>query len=59
MKQMKFYPNDGRPAISVSSVDDIREYMGDVINCFSTIEIVNSLVIAYIDGQGIIIGRIE
>lgn len=54
----KFYPNDGRPGIAITSVDDIRRYMGDVIDSFDSIEIDGEHVLAYIGGQPIKIGRV-
>lgn len=56
---MYFYPNDGRPSVSVNSISDIKSYMGNIINSFSPIEIDDHLVIAYIGGQPINLGRIE
>lgn len=55
----KFYPNDGRPSIEISSIDDIRSYMGDVINGFSPIEIDYENVLAYIEGVPVRIGRVS
>ena len=53
----KFYPNDRRPGIEITSVDDIRSYMGDVIDSFVPIEIDGEHVLAYIGGQPVKIGE--
>ncbi|MDE7457002.1 MAG: hypothetical protein K2M96_09920 [Prevotella sp.] len=55
----KFYPNDGRCGISVSSIDEIRDYMGDLRDYLNTIEIKNGIVIANIEELPVTLGRIE
>lgn len=57
--EYKFRPNDGRPPKTVSSEEDIRAYMGDVLNKFENVEIHDDVVLAYLQGQGICIGKIE
>lgn len=54
-----FYPNDGRPAIPVSSERDIAEYMGEVMNDFGPIEINGDLVLTQLHGQYIGIGKLK
>lgn len=58
MNQVLFVSNDGRSKI-VSSVDEIRDFMGEILGHFSSLEIVDSYVIANIKGQYVSIGRIE
>lgn len=53
-----FIPNDGRPAIHVSSIEDIKNYMGEIMNEFGSIELNGNLVLAQIHGQYIIIGKL-
>lgn len=55
----KFYPNDGRPGTEITSVDDIRRYMGDVIDSFNPIEIDGKNVLAYMGGQPVKIGELS
>lgn len=56
---MKFIPNFDRPPVEVASLEDIRRYMGDDLDGFSGLEIVDDKVIAYIAGQPVsCIGRI-
>lgn len=57
--EYKFQPNDGRPPKTVSSMEDIRIYMGDVLDSFDNVEINGNLVLAYLQGQGVCIGKIE
>ncbi len=54
-----FYPNDGRPAIPVSSEKDIVNYMGDILNDFGPIEIEGDLVLTQLHGQYIAIGKLK
>ena len=54
-----FIPKDGRPAIPVSSIEDIKEYMGDIINEFGPIELQGDLVLTQIQGQYIKIGELK
>lgn len=57
MGKRTFRPNDGRPDIQVSSLDEIRLYMGEVMNDFGTIEIIKgNLVVAYLDGLPVTLG---
>ncbi len=55
----KFYPNDGRPGIPVSSEKDIADYMGDVMKDFGPIEIEGDLVLTQLHGQYIAIGKMK
>ena len=57
--EYKFRPNDGRPAKTVSSTEDIRAYMGNVLDEFDNVVIHDNLVLAYLQGQGVCIGKIE
>lgn len=59
MSKAFFIPNDGRQPIEVSCENDIRNYMGDVIEYFETIEIHDSHVLINKGGQFIQIGRME
>lgn len=56
-----FYPYDGRPAIAVSSLEEIRLYMGDIMNSgFDEIEIINgNLVVTYLNGLPITLGILK
>ena len=56
-----FYPNNGRPAIAVSSLEEIRQYMGDIMNSgFDEIEIINgNLVVTYLNGLPITLGILK
>lgn len=54
-----FYPNNGRPAISVSSVKDIANYMGEIMSDFGPIEIEDNLVLTQIHGQYVGIGKLK
>lgn len=54
-----FIPNDGRPAISVSSIEDIEKYMGEIMNGFGSIEVQGSSVLTQIQGQYIKIGELK
>lgn len=59
MKQRFFKPKDGRNAISVSSIDEIREYMGEIMEYdFGTIEVIDNLVVTYINGTPITLGTL-
>lgn len=52
-----FRPKDGRPDIQVSSLNEIRQYMGGVMNEFGDIEVINNnLVVTYLDGLPITLG---
>ncbi len=54
-----FKPNDGRPAIPVSSLDEIREYMGDIMYDFGEMEVVSgNIVVTYLHGQPIVLGHL-
>jgi len=57
---MTFKPNGPLPAIEISSIEDIIQYMGDSLAGFSHIEIVQNNVIGYIaaDPTGICIGTV-
>lgn len=57
--EYKFRPNDGRPPKTVSSKEDIRAYMGDVLSDFDNVDIHDNQVIAYLHGQGVCIGKLE
>lgn len=54
-----FIPKDGRPAIPVSSIEDIKEYMGEIMNEFGPIEVQGDLVLTQIQGQYIKIGELK
>ncbi len=54
-----FIPTDGRPAIPVSSIEDIKEYMGDIMNKFGPIEIQGDFVLTQIQGQYLKIGELK
>ena len=54
-----FYPNDGRPAIQVSSERDIAECMGEIINDFGPIEVNGDLVLTQLNGQFVEIGKLR
>ena len=52
-----FRPKDGRPDIQVSSLNEIRQYMGAVMNEFGQIEVINNnLVVTYLNGLPITLG---
>lgn len=55
----KFYPNDGRNPIEVSSTDDIKAYMGDIMDSFSEIQIEGDTVMTSLKGQYISIGKLQ
>lgn len=54
-----FYPNDGRPAISFTSTEDITEYMGEVMRDFGPVEIEEGSVLTQIQGQYVKIGKVK
>ena len=57
MRPRMFKPNDGRPSILISSLDEIREYMGNVMTNFGDIEVVNNnIVVTYLNGLPITLG---
>ena len=59
MKKKTFQPKDGRNAISVSSIEEIRQYMGEIMGRgMGKIEIVDNLVITYLDGLPITLGTL-
>lgn len=55
----KFYPNDGRPAIPFTSMQDIIDYMGDTMKNFGPVEISDNHVITQKYGQYIKIGEVK
>ena len=60
MKKMYFYPNDGRDGVLVNSLQDIRNYMGELGHSIGDIDIQsNGLVIGYMGGQGVTLGRLK
>lgn len=54
-----FYPNDGRPPKEVFNEDDIREYMGEVMNGFGPLEFRDNKVLTQLNGQYICIGILK
>lgn len=56
---MKFYPTDGRAGVYVTSVQNIKDYMGDIVNSFDSIEIIGDLVVAYKNGLPVTLGHLE
>lgn len=54
-----FIPTDGRPAIPVSSTEDIKRYMGEIINELGPIEVQGDFVLTQIQGQYIKIGELK
>lgn len=59
MGKRTFRPNDGRPDIQVSSLDEIRLYMGEVMNDFGPIEVVRgNLVVTYLNGLPVTLGTL-
>ena len=54
-----FYPNDGRPSKEVINEDDIREYMGEVMNDFGPLEFNGNKVLTHLNGQYICIGILK
>ena len=59
MKQRLFKPRDGRRAISVSSIDEIREYMGEIMDYgLGNIEVIDNLVVTYMDRTPITLGTL-
>ncbi|MBQ8095846.1 MAG: hypothetical protein IJ243_01985 [Prevotella sp.] len=54
-----FIPNDGRPPIEFTSLEDIKEYMGDIMDTFGPIETQGEHVLTRIGGQYIQIGAIR
>ncbi len=61
MRTRMFYPKDGRPAITVSSLEEIRHYMGDIMNSgFDEIKIISgNLVVTYLNGLPITLGILK
>ena len=59
MKKMIFYPKDGRPGINVTTEADIREYIGEVAESISNVEVKDGLVIGYIGEQGVTLGQLK
>lgn len=60
MSNVKFYPNDGRQGVLVSSKQDIIDYMGEIGDSLNSIDILESgAVIGYIAEQGVQLVRIE
>lgn len=57
MEKGVFYPKDGRKPIEVSSTNDIRNYMGEIMDGFGDIEIYQGMVMTYKDGMPICIGH--
>lgn len=35
----KFYPNDGRPSTEITSTEDVRNYIGTIMNNYDRLEI--------------------
>lgn len=59
MKKRLFKPIDGRPEIEVSSKEEIRQYVGNIMNYFGPIEIINDdLVVTYLDGSPFTLGHL-
>ena len=56
---MIFKPNDGRDSQIVSSTEEIKAYMGNVLKGYNRVEIHDNMVLAYLQEQGICIGTIE
>lgn len=54
-----FTPNDSRKPIEVSSLDDIRKYMGNALDGFDTLEEHDGYVLAGLAGDSVCIGKIE
>lgn len=59
MDKFLFIPENGRKPIEVTSFDDIRAYMGEIMNYYDSIECINELVVAYKSGIPFTIGRIK
>lgn len=60
MKKMYFYPKDGRDGVLVNSLQDIRNYMGELGYNIGEIDIQsNGLVIGYMRGQGVTLGQLK
>ena len=55
----KLYPNDSRNPIEITSIDDIKAYMGDVMDSFGEIEIEGESVMTSLHGQYICIGKLQ
>lgn len=60
MKKRLFYPKDGRNAIPVSSIEEIREHMGTIMEYgVGNIDIIDDhLVVTYMNGLPITLGTI-
>lgn len=56
---MYFTPNDGRQPIIVNDTEDIRAYMGDIMNYFDDIVIQGENVLVGLKGHYTGIGRIS
>ena len=54
-----FIPRDGRPAIPVSSKEDIKRYMGEIMDEFGPIELQGDYVLTQIQGQYIKLGKLQ
>lgn len=61
MKTRKFYPNDGRPAKAVSSTEEIRKYMGEIMEYgIDNIDIIDDyLVVSHMNGLPITLGILK
>ncbi len=53
-----FHPKNGEP-IPVSSLEDIKKYMGEIMNYFGPIEIDGEHVLTQISGQYVKIGELK
>lgn len=60
MRKRMFYPQNGRPAIEIASIEEIWEYMGDIMEYgIDNIDIINDyLVVAYMNGLPITLGTL-
>lgn len=54
-----FVPRDDRPAIPVSSTEDIKRYMGEIMNELGPIEVQGDSVLTQIQGQYLKIGELK
>lgn len=59
MTNVKFYPTDGRHGVEVTSMNDIKSNMGDVVGSFGDIEIIGNLVASYMNGLPVTLGRLQ
>ena len=53
-----FHPKNGEP-IPVSSLEDIKKYMGEIMNYFGPIEIQDGHVLTHKNGQFFLIGELR